>query len=104
MIASGTELPQAFSLVVVLFVLAIQIKRIKNKPECKYTILPVMFWMIDALLFYVILFLDRSLEQRLLPITYTAWSAILRLHGYLTMLGIEVFRYLAERRIKKDGC
>lgn len=63
-------------------------------------ILPGFFWLIHALIFYIVLMLERA-GGVAFDVSYTTWSAILRLHGAITLFCyIVVLLYIIRQR----GC
>ena len=61
-------------------------------------------WAIHGAVFYAVLFLDYR-DAALNTIFYDRWSGALRLHGVLTFLMVEGFRYLRMRwKRKTNGC
>lgn len=104
-IAQGVEPIQVTSLIVVLAIILMEVLQMRQQPNKLYWFIPLLAWMIHGLFFYIILFMDR--EGLILPPidpSYTVWSSILRLHGYLTIFIIEYNRWKCHRnKVGNDG-
>lgn len=99
-IATQVEPIQWVSLAVVLVIIVLvglQIQQRRKNTEWLWLV-PVLVWMLHALLFYSVLMIDRYGVVRI-DVTYTTWSSILRLHGFVTVLATEAARW-SLRRIK----
>lgn len=87
---------QIVSLGVIVATIVFIIWQIKLQPRKLNWFLPMLFWISHGLLFYLTLTVERfGLVE--LSLSYTEWSSILRLHGYLTILAIEVTRWYMHR-------
>ena len=83
-----------FILIALVFI-ALQVVQ-KRDRNVMLWLLPIAIWMIHGLLFYVTLFINRSVE--LIPgVSYTVWSSVLRLHGYITIASIEIAQWYLNR-------
>ena len=88
----GRETLQIFSMIVILCVLAIQVIWIsRNKSIWRYAV-PMIVWMIHGFIFYLYVIFQQPTYFELID-----WSAILRLHGYLTVLVIELDRLVGGK-------
>ena len=58
--------------------------------------IPTVLWMIHSLIFY---FLKPFIENNML---INEWSQVLRTHGYITILSLNIYRYLHYRKPKKQ--
>jgi len=82
---------QVASIVAILLILAVIYSEIRlDRREYLWSI-PLILWMVHGLAFYTVLAVDRC-TQLDTGINFTIWSSMLRLHGYLTILGVEVAR------------
>ena len=75
---------QATSLIVIVAILIIQvIWMFKNRQQWRWSV-PIFVWMLHGLIFYLTVFFTDW--------PHTTWSAILRLHGLVSVLTVEVAR------------
>ena len=75
---------QATSLIVIVAILIIQvIWMFKNRQQWRWSV-PMFVWMLHGLIFYLTVFFTDW--------PHTTWSAILRLHGLVSVLTVEVAR------------
>ena len=104
-IAPGIEPVQIFSMIVVLAIIIMEILQMRQQPNNLYWFIPLLAWMIHGFIFYLILFLDRAgMIPPFINPSYTEWSSILRLHGYLTILAVEYNRWKGHRdKVGKHG-
>lgn len=98
MIAPQIEPIQWMSSIVVLGILIVVYlqSRSRKSLEARLWLLPMAIWALHSLVFYSVLTIDR-LGLAPLEISYTTWSSILRLHGYITVLGYEATRWYLQR-------
>lgn len=95
-IAPGNEPIQYVSLVIILAVLIVLALEVRQAPKNWLWTVPMGMWIVHGLVFYVALFENRF-GWIPFDISYTSWSSILRLHGYLTVLAIEITRWYLRR-------
>lgn len=57
-------------------------------------VLPVALWILHGLIFYTVVLANGGS----VPGTYTSWSAVLRLHGVMTIVIILAIELLEARR------
>lgn len=64
--------------------------------------IPVLLWMLHTVVYYVLV-LGMNLLQ--LPATRALhdWSPVLRLHGYITIFGVEVLRWWYHKKTRKGA-
>lgn len=79
-----------------------------NKIETKEATLLILIWLVHALTFYILVFLNdldfEFLQDR--KWTFTSWSSALRFHSYLTVMSYLLMRILRHRlynKILKNG-
>lgn len=104
-IAAGIEPIQIISMIVVIAIIILEVLQMRQQPYNMYWFIPLLAWMIHGLIFYITLFLDRA-GMIPLPInpSYTEWSSILRLHGYLTIFIVEYNRWKCHHnKVRKNG-
>lgn len=93
------EIIQGAALICAIATLYFIIKRQKYHKgyELNFDI-PVILWMIHAIIYYIFVFLVRyPFAEYDSNFSFTAWSTALRFHGYATYLIIEITRYIKER-------
>lgn len=75
---------QATSLVVIAAIIVVQIAWMRrNRLKWRWSV-PIFFWMVHGLIFYLTVFFTDW--------PHTTWSAILRLHGLVSILTVEAAR------------
>lgn len=75
---------QITSLVVIAAIIVVQIVWMnKNRSKWRWSV-PIFFWMVHSFVFYLTLFF--------MDWPHTTWSAILRLHGLVSILTVEAAR------------
>ena len=75
---------QIASVIVIVTILVMQVAwMIKHPGRWRWSV-PVFLWMLHGLVFYLTLFFTDW--------PHTTWSAILRLHGYVSVLIVEAAR------------
>lgn len=60
---------------------------------------PVMLWMVHTIIYYIVIIATYGDMNGKLH----DWSPVLRLHGYFTILGIELIRWYSHRPAKVKG-
>lgn len=58
--------------------------------------IPILIWMAHGLLFYSMVVLSKFVDVHQVIESLGTWSSILRLHGLITVLVLEIARYKAE--------
>ena len=60
--------------------------------------IPILVWMAHGLIFYVMVILSRLVvDLHSFIESFGGWSSILRMHGLITVLALEIARYQTER-------
>jgi len=75
---------QAISMAIILAIIVIQIIWMRKHPDQWRWSIPVFLWMLHAFIFYVTVFFT--------DLPHTDWSAVLRLHGYISIFIVEAAR------------
>jgi hypothetical protein len=99
MAGTAFEALQFLSLLIVVATLLLLMGQIKRDKTKRLWVFPMAIWMDHAIVFYTVLILNRYYDPIQLPNEFfTNWSATLRLHGYLTIFVIELFRWIQSRK------
>ena len=80
------------SLIIVAIIIFLEIKLMINKKSEWLLSVPVIIWMIHAVIFY---FSILNIKDNLL-VNY--WSQALRLEGYITLMMMSIYRYLKYKK------
>jgi len=59
--------------------------------------IPILVWMAHGLLFYTLVILSRLVYPNPFIQSFGDWSSILRLHGLISVLALEVAHCLSEK-------
>lgn len=76
------------NLVIIIVIFATMYYEFRLASICKekfWVAVPVILWLVNSLLFYFFVFIEADFVME--------WSRALRLHGYLVMLMLSVYRY-----------
>lgn len=98
--ASGNVWLEVFSMICITVILFVIYQQSKCGWEFKLWGIPMGVWMAHGFIFYACTSIQREGIVDFGPI-FTSWSAVLRLHGYLTVLAIEIFRYYIHKNKEK---
>lgn len=63
---------------------------------------PLIMWMIHAAIFSTVYLIDKQ-DANINAVSYNIWSSAVSIHGYLTMLYVEIARWDRQRK-SKNGC
>jgi hypothetical protein len=102
----GLDATQIATVIGTILIIYFQGRQIRA--DCKTWLwqLPLLIWMAHTLIFYSVLALDtlEVIDVHIYGnVVFSIWSAILRLHGTFTILGLEYTRYRAVKEIKRYG-
>ena len=95
------QLATTVIILAIIIVQALWIRRctnpVKRKERLFYAI-PILTWMTHGLIFYVMVILSRLVvDLHSFIESFGGWSSILRMHGLITVLALEIARYQTER-------
>lgn len=97
------DLVQVTSMLLAAIIIFVEYRELKMLPNTRYWIYPILFWMIHIFSFYLVLLLDRNRIYDF-PGLFTEWSSVLRLHGLITIAGIEITRhFMHKEKLKSHG-
>lgn len=96
MVPSNSLMLEVFSMFCIMLTLFIIYKQIDKKHEVGLWAIPMIMWLLHSLIFYAFVNIERFSGIDV-GISFTFWSAILRLHGYMTILFVEFFRFIIQR-------
>lgn len=96
-IAAQVEPIQIVTMMVILATIIVIITQVRNRRDWLW--IPCFAWVLHGILFYICLTIDRAGWLRL-DVTYTTWSSVLRLHGFVTALGTELVRLYISKDSK----
>ena len=86
-------------LTIAIICLGIAVVRVIRHPRMRLTKLPIIFFMLHAITFYVFIFLKNqgivSIQQHT-----NLWSSVLRFHGLSTFLLLEAYGYRRDNQWK----
>jgi len=99
MIAQQLEPIQIVSMLVIVATLIFLYLQCEEDSKVRNWVVPMFVWMGHGLVYYLVLFANRAQIFEALPFgfTYTTWSSILRFHGYITVLMVEITRWYLHR-------
>jgi len=103
---TGLDATQLATVIGTILIIYFQVRQIRE--DCKTWLwqLPLLIWMVHTIIFYSMIYLDDLGivdVHTYANVVFSSWSAILRLHGTFTILGLEYTRCRASREIKKYG-
>jgi hypothetical protein len=77
------------------------VMQMQQKRRALWWGIPVLLWMLHTVVYYVIVLIVVGLP--LIPVTGALhdWSPVLRLHGYSTILSVEIIRWWYHRKKRR---
>lgn len=93
---------QAITMTVIAAIVVVQIVWLRRytssfiRRERLLFAIPILVWMAHGLLFYTLVILSRLVYPNPFIQSFGDWSSILRLHGLITVLVLEIARYKAD--------
>ncbi len=94
---------QLVTTAVILAIIIVQIawvRRYTNPQQKKarlFFTIPILIWMVHGLVFYTLVILSRLVYPNPFIQSFGDWSSILRLHGLISVLALEVAHCLSEK-------
>jgi hypothetical protein len=91
---------QIVSFVFVAIILIFEVLIYRESIKDRQWVRPMFLWILHSAVFYGYLILDRA---NVVPdaYSYTQWSSLFRLHGYITIAIIDISRWWIHRKLKK---
>jgi hypothetical protein len=99
----GFNVLQVFSAVFICVSILMLLHLYFNKIETKEATILILIWLVHALTFYILVFLNdfgfEFMQDR--TWTFTSWSSALRFHSFLTVMSYLLMRLLRHRLFNK---
>lgn len=86
---------QWLSFIAVINIIWIEVVWMRKTPSRNLVSIPTLAWMVHAVVFYMALLVDPSRNYS----DYSTWSSILRLHGFITLLMLGIYKIWGWRKI-----